>query len=36
MVTTVTIVTAGVLTFRWIVNRMPVLHDDPRYAGGDE
>ncbi len=28
---TVTIVTLGVLTFRWIVNRMPVLHDHPEF-----
>jgi len=28
---TIFIVTLGLLTFRWIVNRMPVLHDDPRY-----
>jgi Ni/Fe-hydrogenase subunit HybB-like protein len=32
MLITVTIITLGVTTFRWIVNRMPVLHDDPRYA----
>jgi Ni/Fe-hydrogenase subunit HybB-like protein len=32
MITTVTIITLGVLTFRWIVNRMPILHDDPRFA----
>ncbi len=25
------IVTVGILTFRWIANRMPVLRDDPRY-----
>jgi Ni/Fe-hydrogenase subunit HybB-like protein len=36
IVTTVTIITAGIVTFRWIVNRMPVLHDDPRYAGAHE
>jgi Ni/Fe-hydrogenase subunit HybB-like protein len=36
MITTLTIITAGVVTFRWIVNRMPVLHDDPRYAGAPE
>ena len=28
----VTIITLGVLVFRWIVNRMPVLRDDPRYS----
>ncbi len=27
-----TIITLGVLVFRWIVNRMPVLRDDPRYS----
>ena len=27
----VTIVTIGVLTFRWIVNRMPVLREAPGY-----
>ncbi|RPJ64333.1 MAG: Ni/Fe-hydrogenase cytochrome b subunit [Acidobacteria bacterium] len=26
-----TIITIGVMTFRWIVNRMPVLRDDPAY-----
>jgi Ni/Fe-hydrogenase subunit HybB-like protein len=36
IVTTITVITAGVLTFRWIVNRMPVLHDDPRFAGAHE
>ena len=29
---TITIVTVGLLTFRWIANRMPVLYDHPRYA----
>lgn len=28
---TITIVTLGLLTFRWIVNRMPVLHDHPGF-----
>lgn len=32
MMTTLTIITMGVLMFRWIVNRMPVFHDDPRFA----
>jgi len=38
---TITIVTVGLLTFRWIVNRMPVLYDHPDYVvtpvapGGD-
>jgi Ni/Fe-hydrogenase subunit HybB-like protein len=27
----VTLVTIGVLLFRWIVNRMPILHEDPRF-----
>jgi Ni/Fe-hydrogenase subunit HybB-like protein len=26
-----TLVTIGVLLFRWIVNRMPVLHEDPAF-----
>jgi Ni/Fe-hydrogenase subunit HybB-like protein len=26
-----TIITMGILTFRWIVNRMPVLREDPAY-----
>jgi Ni/Fe-hydrogenase subunit HybB-like protein len=30
----VTLVTIGVLAFRWIVNRMPVLREDPRFADG--
>jgi Ni/Fe-hydrogenase subunit HybB-like protein len=28
----VTLVTIGVLLFRWIVNRMPILREDPRFA----
>jgi Ni/Fe-hydrogenase subunit HybB-like protein len=28
----IAIVTLGILAFRWIVNRMPVLHDDPVYG----
>jgi Ni/Fe-hydrogenase subunit HybB-like protein len=28
---TISIVMVGLLTFRWIVNRMPVLHDHPFY-----
>jgi Ni/Fe-hydrogenase subunit HybB-like protein len=32
IVTSITIITIGVLTFRWIVNRMPVLCDDPGYV----
>jgi hypothetical protein len=32
MLTSITIITIGVLTFRWIVNRMPVLREDPRFG----
>jgi Ni/Fe-hydrogenase subunit HybB-like protein len=32
MITTLTIITAGVLTFRWIVNRMPILHEESTHA----
>jgi len=31
ILTSVTIITVGVLTFRWIVNRMPVLREHPAY-----
>ena len=31
-VITITIVTTGLLTFRWIVNRMPVLRDHPEFG----
>jgi Ni/Fe-hydrogenase subunit HybB-like protein len=34
ILTTVTIVTLGVLTFRFIVNRMPILYDHPEYGSG--
>ncbi|MFH1132728.1 MAG: Ni/Fe-hydrogenase cytochrome b subunit [Pseudomonadota bacterium] len=30
---TLTIITAGVVMFRWIVNRMPILHEHPDYRG---
>jgi Ni/Fe-hydrogenase subunit HybB-like protein len=30
---TITIVTLGLLAFRWIVNRMPVLREHPEYRG---
>jgi len=30
-----TLVTIGVLAFRWIANRMPILSEDPRFAGGE-
>ncbi len=33
IITTITIITMGLLTFRWIVNRMPVLHEHPDYQG---
>jgi len=29
----VSLITLGVLTFRWIVNRMPVLREHPEYRG---
>jgi len=29
-----TLVTLGVLAFRWVVNRMPILREDPRFAEG--
>ncbi|MFB3855634.1 MAG: NrfD/PsrC family molybdoenzyme membrane anchor subunit [Vicinamibacterales bacterium] len=34
IVTSLTIITIGVLVFRWIVNRMPVLREHPAYEGG--
>jgi Ni/Fe-hydrogenase subunit HybB-like protein len=30
---TVSIVTAGVVVFRWIVNHMPILYEHPQYKG---
>lgn len=33
IVTTITLVTTGLLVFRWIVNRMPVLREHPEYSG---
>jgi hypothetical protein len=33
LMVTVSIVTVGVLTFRWIVKRMPVLYEHPDYQG---
>jgi Ni/Fe-hydrogenase subunit HybB-like protein len=33
IVTSVTIITTGVMVFRWIVNRMPVLSELPEYRG---
>lgn len=32
-VTSLTIITIGLLTFRWVVNRMPVLREHPEYRG---
>jgi Ni/Fe-hydrogenase subunit HybB-like protein len=29
---TITIITIGILTFRWIVNRMPILYDHPDFS----
>jgi hypothetical protein len=31
VVISLTIVTVGVVAFRWIVNRMPVLRQHPQY-----
>ncbi|MCJ7507785.1 MAG: polysulfide reductase NrfD, partial [candidate division Zixibacteria bacterium] len=33
---TITVVTMGVLTFRWIVNRMPILYEHPDYRELEE
>ncbi len=30
---TISIITTGILTFRWIVNRMPVLYEHPEWKG---
>ncbi len=35
IVISLTIISIGILTFRWIVNRMPVLRDDPSYPSVD-
>jgi Ni/Fe-hydrogenase subunit HybB-like protein len=32
IITTITIITSGVLAFRWIVNRMPILHEESTHA----
>ena len=32
LVISLTIITLGILTFRWIVNRMPVLYEHPEYG----
>jgi Ni/Fe-hydrogenase subunit HybB-like protein len=34
VVTSLTIITVGVLVFRWIVSRMPVLREHPAYISG--
>ena len=34
VLTSLCIITLGVLTFRWIVNRMPVLAEHPDYSDG--
>jgi hypothetical protein len=31
----VTLVTLGVVLFRWFTNRLPILSEDPRFAGGE-
>jgi hypothetical protein len=31
-----TLVTLGVVAFRWIANRMPILAEDPRFAAERE
>ncbi len=33
VIISITIITLGLLTFRWIVNRMPVLYEHPEYRG---
>ncbi len=33
VVVSVTLVTLGVVLFRWIANRMPILSEDPRFGG---
>jgi Ni/Fe-hydrogenase subunit HybB-like protein len=34
VIVSITLVTIGVLLYRWIVNRMPILREDPRFAAG--
>ncbi|WP_242343172.1 NrfD/PsrC family molybdoenzyme membrane anchor subunit [Anaeromyxobacter terrae] len=34
VIVSITLVTIGVLAFRWIVNRMPILREDPSFAEG--
>ena len=31
----VTLVTLGVVLFRWLINRLPILSEDPRFSGGE-
>jgi len=31
----VTLITLGVVLFKWIANRLPILSEDPRFAGGE-
>jgi Ni/Fe-hydrogenase subunit HybB-like protein len=33
VVVSITLVTIGVVLFRWVANRMPILRQDPRFAG---
>ncbi|MFL5299504.1 MAG: NrfD/PsrC family molybdoenzyme membrane anchor subunit [Anaeromyxobacteraceae bacterium] len=35
VIVSLTLVTVGVLAFRWIANRLPILSEDPRFAGGE-
>jgi hypothetical protein len=29
------LVTAGVVAFRWIANRMPIMSEDPNFASSE-
>ena len=31
----VTLVVLGIVLFRWLVNRLPILSEDPRFSGGE-
>jgi hypothetical protein len=33
VVVSLTLITLGVVMFRWIANRMPILSEDPRFSG---
>ncbi|MFL5262766.1 MAG: hypothetical protein ACJ79L_10260, partial [Anaeromyxobacteraceae bacterium] len=35
VIVSLTLVTVGILAFRWIANRLPILSEDPRFAGGE-